>query len=149
MLKRLKNADRNVFEAWAKAAGVDESWVDHHLATQEWRQLTSLLEMTIKRASRAARTGEDVLKAWPKASAARRGRPPDWIADAMTAIAGGVYAEWTGEPALRSISRHEGNPQGKFHQFLKDVFDALGIPSSPDASNMRLQTELRAMKRRK
>lgn len=148
LAKRLKNAsDRKVFEAWAGAAGADELWVGHHLATQEWLQLKSLLEVTAARATRAAWTAEDVLKVW--ASAATKGRPPDLIADAMTAIAGGAYAEWTGEPALRSIGRGDGKPQGEFHQFLKDVFDALGIPSSPDASNMRLQTELREMKRRK
>ena len=146
LLKRLKNADKNVFEAWAWA---DEAGVDRHLATQQWLQLKSLLEESSARATRAALATEAVLKAWPKASAARRGRPPDLFADTMTEIARRVYVEWTGEPTPRSISRDEGKPVGEFHQFLKDVFDALGIPSSPDASNMSLQTELRAMKRRK
>lgn len=144
LLKRLKKADRNVFDAWVRA--VEET---SHLAspTEKWLALRLLLNETATRATRAAQIAESVAKACPDTKGAK-GRPEDVLATAITVKAADVYEEWTGKNAARSISRDDGSPGGEFHDFLTRVFDVLSISASPDYSNDRLQKELAKLRRR-
>ena len=135
LAKRL--ADGNVFEAWMDASD------DREAAKEEWLQLKSLLATAQERAISAARTAEEVLKAWSQAAKGRKGRPTDEVAETMTIITAVIYERWTGKLASRSISRDTGEVQGQFHAFLAEAFEALGIKSSPNASNARLQETLR------
>ena len=136
LAKRFKAADRNVFEAWVDASE------DREAAQDDWLQLKALLETAQERASSAARTAEAVLKAWMQVKG-RKGRPADEVGDTMTIIAAATYEKWTAKLASRSISRDTGEVQGQFHAFLAKTFKALGIASSPNASNARLQERLR------
>jgi len=79
-------------------------------------------------------------------SSEKRGRPLDQIADLITAVAATVYEVLTERSAVRSVDRDTGKPRGEFHHFLVAVFGVLGITASADASNMRMQTELRQMR---
>jgi hypothetical protein len=141
LLDRLKHADRNTFEAWARTSDLER-----HEATQEWLQLKSRLQTVAERAERAARAVELVTKFFQ--DGAKRGRRPDVMAEVVTVIAGNAYETLTGKSAQRSIDRDSGKPYGRFHDFLTQVFQALGIPSSPDSCNMRLQDELRHLRNR-
>jgi hypothetical protein len=143
LAKRLKNAHANVFQAWADASA-PASEIDRHQATQEWLQLWRLLEGAEERARWAVQAG------MPKASTSEsRGRPSDEVATAITISAADAYEELTGRVAVRSFDRDTDipQPQGRFHVFLTDIFAALGIDSSPDAANMRLQSELKSLQR--
>jgi hypothetical protein len=139
LLKRLKDADISVFLLWARAAAD----VDREEATQEWLQLKNLLEKTAERAKRAAVATETVLRYSPGRE--RRGRPPNEVALDTTIAAALAYEDLTGQRAERICDRVTGKPYGKFHEFLTEVFKALSIEASPDASNMRLQNELRRL----
>ena len=61
----------------------------------------------------------------------------------MTEEAAVLYTATTGKIAMRSVSRDTGPVEGAFHAFLTDIFDALGMRSSPYAANMRLQEKLK------
>jgi hypothetical protein len=133
LLKRLRNAPTNVFQAWADA--------DHN-ATKEWLSLKRLLENAAKRAKRAAETN------LPKAGGSgNRGRRPDHIAASVTVSAAVAFEELTGRDPMRNIDRDTSKPYGEFHEFLKVVFEALGINSSPDASNRQLQANIKNLGR--
>jgi hypothetical protein len=135
LARRLKDAHANVFQAWADAS-CPASEINRQKSTQEWLQLRRLLEDAEKRARRAAQTG------MPKSSTSEsRGRPSDEIANAITGAAATAFEELTKRVAVRSTDRDSGRPQGLFHNFLTDIFAALDIESSPDAANMRLQSE--------
>jgi hypothetical protein len=138
LLDRLKDADRNTFEAWA-----DTSDLERHEATQEWLQLERLLQNAAERAEQAARAAEIEFLS----DGAKRGRRRDVVADVVTVIAAKAYETLTGKYAQRSADRDSGKPYGSFHDFLTQVFQALGISSSPDACNMRLQDELRHLRK--
>jgi hypothetical protein len=144
LLKLIKGADRNTFEAWA-AVPYPEA-VAFEMATQEWLQLKTLLDITVQRASQSARRVENTLKsaARPKTG----GRPMDQLGDLVTIEAANIYERRTGKSAVRNIDRASGKPFGDFHKFLVRVFEVLEIKSSPDACNMRLQAELRGMKKK-
>ena len=148
LLRRLKQADRNVFDAWAGAAEEDANRV---VATskQKWLQLKAMLQETVIRATRASQIAEAVMKVCTEAKAkASRGRPEHQVAAATTLMAAHIYEEWTGKIAVRSISRDDGSPEGEFHNFLTEVFGILGITASPDYSNDRLQKELAKLRTR-
>ena len=84
------------------------------------------------------------MKAWSQAKGkGQKGRPADEIAETMTIITANVYEKYTGKLASRSISRDTGAVQGEFHAFLTGTFEALGMESSPNPSNARLQETLR------
>jgi hypothetical protein len=133
LLRRLRNAPTNVFQAWADA---DDNAVNPREATKEWLSLQRLLENAAKRAKRAAET--NLAKAGVSEN---RGRPPDHIAASVTLSAALAFEELTGRDPGRNIDRDTGKPYGEFHEFLEAVFEALGINSSPDASNMQLQAD--------
>jgi hypothetical protein len=148
LLKLLKRADRKTFEAWATATYPEE--IGFNTATQEWLQLKELLELTAEGATSSAGKLETIIR--KDRLAARKGgklgRPIDQIGDLVTIEAANIYEHRTGKPAVRSIDRGDHKPSGDFHSFLTRVFKVLKIKSSPDACNMRLQTELRGMKKK-
>jgi hypothetical protein len=133
LLKLLKKADRNTFEAWAFEQ------FDHAKAKQDWLQLKVLLEASVERAASAAKAVSAINKQGP--APGKKGRPPDRQADMVTLVAANVYERLTGKTASREIGRGERDhkPRGPFHDFLAQVFQALSIHSSPDAANKRLQ----------
>jgi hypothetical protein len=143
LLKRLKQADRNVFDSWAGAVQEDANATP----VEKWLQLKALLQETVTRATRSSQTAEAVVKVCLKAKASS-GRPEDLVAAATTLMAACIYEEWTGKIAVRSISRDDGSPGGEFHNFLTEVFRILGITASPDYSNDRLQKELAKLRNR-
>jgi hypothetical protein len=146
LLKLLKGADRNTFEAWA-AVPYPEA-VAFEMATGEWLQLKNLLDITVQRATRSARRVENTLKSAARPKRAKRGRPMDQLGDLVTIEAANIYERRTGKSAVRNIDRVSGKPFGDFHNFLVRVFEVLEIKSSPDARNMQLQAELRGMKKK-
>jgi hypothetical protein len=109
-------------------------------------QLKSLLETMNERATLAARTAEAVLKLWP--AKGKPGRPVDLVADIISIVAAEAYESRTGKLASRLINRDTGTPEGEFHDFLTEVFQALGITASSNASNARLQETLKAQTRK-
>jgi hypothetical protein len=141
LLRRLKDASKDVFQAWANAADVTD-YTDNHKVVYEWLQLRRLLEISAERAKRAGKTA--ILKADVPET---RGRPSDDVAAAIAAAAANAYQELTGRDAVRSIDRDTHKPCGEFHEFLTAVFKELGIGSSPDAANMQLQSELRHLRK--
>jgi hypothetical protein len=145
LLKLIKRADRNTFEAWA-AVPYPEA-VAFEMAKQEWLQLKNLLDITIQRATQSARRVENTLKSAPP-KRGKRGRPKDQLGDLVTMEAAKIYERRTGKSAVRNIDRGSRKPFGDFHNFLVKVFEVLEIKSSPDACNMRLQAELRGMKKK-
>jgi hypothetical protein len=136
---RLASADKNVFEALRNAAE------DREAAKKEWLELKRLLATMQDRAKRAACMAEVIVKALPQ-SKGKKGRPADLVADAVTIMAAKNYALRTGRRPIRSISRDTGAAEGEFHSFLSQLFQALGITASPNASNLRLQETLKAMR---
>jgi hypothetical protein len=136
---RLASADGNVFEALKDAAE------DREAAKQEWLELRQLLLNMQERAGRAVRAAEAVVKAFPQAKG-KKGRPVDPVAEAVSYAAAAAYVGRTGKRAVRSINRDTGEAEGKFHAFLTEVFHALGITASANASNLRLQETLKAMR---
>jgi hypothetical protein len=145
LLKLLKGADGNTFEAWA-AVPYPEA-VALETATQEWLQLKSLLDITVQRATQSARRVENTLKSAARPKSGKRGRPMDQLGDLVTIEAANIYKRRTGKHAVRNIDRDSGKPFGDFHNFLVRVFEVLEIKSSPDARNMQLQAELRGIKK--
>jgi hypothetical protein len=135
LLKRFRNAPENVFRAWADAANLAD-YASYYEVVYDWLQLKRLLENAAERARRAGKAGGRKAD-FPQ----DRGRPPDDIAAAITVVAANAYQELTGRDAVRRIDRDTGKPCGGFHEFLTAVFNGLGINSSPDAANMRLQSE--------
>ena len=125
--------------AWVDAEHAAAGYADRQEVMQEWLRLKRLLENAAKRANRAC--DEAAVLDTPE----KRGRPTDHIADLVTMGAANVYEELTERLAVRSIDR-EGKPCGEFHHFLVAVFGVLDIKTSPDSSNMRLQTELRQVR---
>jgi hypothetical protein len=146
LLKLIKGADRNTFEAWA-AVPYPEA-VTLEMATQEWLQLKNLLDITVQRATQSARRVENTLKSAARPKRDKRGRPMDHLGDLLTIEAANIYKRRTGKSVVRNIDRDSGRPFGDFHNFLVRVFEVLEIKSSPDACNMRLQAELRGMKKK-
>lgn len=141
LFKRLDSAPTNVFQAWADAVDVAET--DNQQVMYEWLQLKSLLEIAVERAKQARQA------VVPKVEVPEnRGRRADPIPASITLVAAKAYGELTGRIAGRSIDRESGVPCGAFHEFLTSVFKELSIVSSPDASNMQLQSELRDMRHR-
>ena len=146
LLKLLKGADRNTFEAWA-AVPYPEA-VTSEMATQEWLQLKNLLDITVHRATQSARRVKNALKPAARPKRGKRGRPMDQLGDLVTIEAANIYERRTGKSAVRNIDRVSGKPFGDFHNFLVRVFEVLEIKSSPDARNMQLQATLRGMKKK-
>lgn len=140
LAKRLKDAHPNVINAWVDAERAAGGFADRQEVLQEWLRLKRLLKNTAIRAKRAR--NEAVISD----SSEKRGRPLDQIADLITAVAATVYEVLTERSAVRSVDRDTGKPRGEFHHFLVAVFGVLGITASADASNMRMQTELRQMR---
>ena len=136
----MKLADRNVFEALSDAAE------DREIAKEEWLGMKSLLGTMQDRAKRAAHTAEAVLKIWRKPLKGKAGRPVDLVAETVTWVAAEVYQGRTAKIANRSIDRVSGAAQGEFHAFQTEVFQALGMTASPNASNARLQETLKRSK---
>jgi hypothetical protein len=136
LARRMKSADRNVYEALRDAAD------DREIAKEEWLRLKSLLEAMQDRAKQAAKTAEAVLKAL-RPTKGKVGRPVDQVADTVTIVAAEIYERRTGKPSTRSIDRISGAVQGEFHVFLTEVFKVLGMTASPNASNARLQEILK------
>jgi hypothetical protein len=116
------------------------------MATQEWLQLRNLLDITVQRATQSARRVETTLKSAARPKTGKRGRPRDQLGDLVTIEAANIYKRRTGKSAVRNT--YSGKPLGDFHNFLVRVFKVLEIKSSPDACNMRLQAELRGMKKK-
>jgi hypothetical protein len=137
--RRLTSADGNVFKALRDAAE------DREAAKEEWLLLRRLLVTVHERASRAARTAEVIVKAFSQAKR-KKGRPEDPVANTVSEVAAGLYKLRTGKMPGRSINRDTGKPEGEFHTFLTEVFQAIGITASPNASNLRLQETLKARK---
>jgi hypothetical protein len=137
--RRLASADKNVFEALRDASE------DKEVAKEEWLHLKQLLAIMQERAKRAARTAEVVVKACSQPKG-KKGRPVDLVADVITVVAAEIYDLRTGKRASRSINRDTGKAEGEFHIFLTEVFQALGVTASPNASNLRLQETLKAMR---
>jgi len=136
-------ADKNVFEALRRAAEDREVAGAFDCLPREWLQLRRLLLTMQERAKRAARAAEVIVKAFPQAKG-KSGRPEDPVAGSITEVAGDAYESLTGKRANRSINRDTGEPEGEFHTFLTNIFQALGITASPNASSLRLQEKLKA-----
>ena len=136
---RLASADGNVFEALRDAAE------DREAAKEEWLELRRLLMNMQDRAGPAVRAAEAVVKAFPQAKG-KKGRPVDPVAEAVSCAAAAAYVSRTGKRANRSVNRDTGEAEGKFHTFLTEVFQILGITASANASHLRLQETLKAMR---
>ena len=65
LARRLKAADKNVFDAWASGASEDADFMSREVVTKEWLHLKTLLDETERRATRAAKTAERVSEALP------------------------------------------------------------------------------------
>jgi hypothetical protein len=137
LLKKLKGADRAAFDAWTAVAHFNDG-LDREAAKQEWLQLKQLLEFSAERAKKAAEAAQVVIKHRPEAGS-KGGRPRDRLGDSVALMAALVYQELTGAPASRVIDGITGKPRGGFFEFLGRVFETLGIGSSPNAANARLQ----------
>ncbi len=72
-----------------------------------------------------------------------RGRQVSKRADYVTTIAAHIYQELTDAPATRKIDWDSLKPYGELHDFLMRVFHILGIKSSSDTANRRLQEILK------
>ena len=72
----------------------------------------------------------------------KRGRQPERRADYITTVAATFYQDFNWTNPFRNIDRDTGKPYGGFHNFLTEVFPILGIETSADAANMRLQASL-------
>jgi hypothetical protein len=108
-----------------------DSWLLALVAVRKEKRFKHRLRTAGKRAKRAAQI--------------KPGRPRVLVGDLVAVIAGNVYETLTGKLARRSIcsdTDNAGKPYGPFHDFLTQVFQVLGIDSSPDARNMDLQKKL-------
>jgi hypothetical protein len=142
LLKRMKKADRNVFDAWADAGNAAND-IPYHGSIRRWLDLRWLLEDAHERAVEAAQSVEAAMKQFSRASRPEnRGRPAEIAASAVATEAAGVYKKLTGRQAVRSVNRDTRVPEGFFHDFLKRVFKIFDIRSSPDYANAKLQADL-------
>jgi hypothetical protein len=69
----------------------------------------------------------------------KRGRPDGFLADVIANTAKQVFETTTERKAVRSVSRDDGQPQGEFNNFLRDIFEILGVEASADAANRKMQ----------
>jgi hypothetical protein len=146
LLKRMKKADRNVFDAWADAGNAAND-IPYHGSIRRWLDLRSLLEDARERAVQAAQSVEAAMKQFSRASRPEnRGRPPEIAASAVATEAAVVYEKLTGRQAVRSVNRNTRDPEGFFHDFLESVFKIFYIDSSPDYANAKLQADLRFLR---
>ena len=146
LFKRMKKADRNVFDAWANA-GIAANDIPYHESIRRWLSLRWLLEEARERAVQAAQSVQAAMKQSSRASMPEtRGRPAEIVASAVAAEAAVVYERLTGRQAVRSVNRDTGGPEGFFHDFLESVFKIFGIDSSPDYANAKLQADLRFLR---
>jgi hypothetical protein len=144
LLKRMKKADRNVFDAWADAGNAAND-IPYHGSIRKWLDLRRLLEDARERAVQAAQSVEAAIKL--RASMPEnRGRPAEIAASAVATEAAVVYEKLTGRQAVRSVNRDTGDPEGFFHDFLESVFKIFDIDSSPDYANAKLQADLRFLR---
>jgi hypothetical protein len=141
LLKRMKKADRNVFDAWADAGNAAND-IPYHGAIRKWLDLRGLLEDARERAVQAAQSVEAAMKHEPE----NRGRLAAIAASAVAEEAAVVYERLTGRQAVRSVNRDTGDPEGFFHDFLESVFKIFDIDSSPDYANAKLQADLRFLR---
>jgi hypothetical protein len=145
LLKRMKKADRNVFDAWADAGIAAD--IPYHGSIRRWLDLRGLLEDARERAVQAAQSVEAAMKQSSRASMPEnRGRPAEIAASAVAAEAADVYEKLTGRQAVRSVNRDTGDPEGFFHDFLESVFKIFDIDSSPDYANAKLQADSRFLR---
>jgi hypothetical protein len=145
LLKRMKKADRKVFDAWADAGNAAND-IPYHESIRKWLDLRGLLEDARERAVQAAQSVEAAMKQFSRASMPEpenRGRLAEIAASAVATEAAVVYEKLTGRQAVRSINRDTGDPEGFFHDFLESVFKIFDIDSSPDYANAKLQADLR------
>jgi hypothetical protein len=145
LLKRMKKADRNVFDAWADAGNAAND-IPYHESIRRWLDLRRLLEDARERAGQAAQSVEATMKQFSRASMPenrRHRRPPEIVASAVAAEAAVVYQKLTGHRAVRRVSRDTGDPEGFFHDFLATLFKIFNIDSSPDYANAKLQADSR------
>jgi uncharacterized protein YicC (UPF0701 family) len=141
LARRLREADKNVFDAWATASDDDSTGNPYEAAKQDWLQLKVLLQDTHKRAGVAAQTAEKVLKLWRQVG--KKGRPKDRIADFMSVVVADTDEALSGKTAARSVDRVTGTPDGEVHDFLGEAFKVLGVKASADEANRRLQAHLK------
>ena len=146
LLKRMKKADRNVFDAWADAGNAAND-IPYPESIRKWLDLRRLLEDARERAVQAAQSVEAAMKQFSRASMPEnRGRPAEIAASAVAAEAADVYEKLTGRQAIRGVNRDTGDPEGFFHDFLESVFKIFDIGSSPDYANAKLQADLRFLR---
>jgi hypothetical protein len=146
LLKRMKKADRNVFDAWADAGNAAND-IPYHGSIRKWLDLRWLLEDARERAVQAAQSVEAAMKQFSRASRPEnRGRPAEIAASAVATEAAVVYEKLTGRQAVRSVNRDTRDPEGFFHDFLESVFKIFDIDSSPDYANAKLQADLRFLR---
>jgi hypothetical protein len=102
---------------------------------------TVLLDKELKGAGRSVRQAMETLCALANASAAtyadipqqphppaRKGRPAKTAGEAIARDAGRYFEALTGKPPGRSVK--DDRPCGRFHLFVKEIFDVLGIDAS-------------------
>jgi hypothetical protein len=143
LLKRMKKADRNVFDAWADAGNAAND-IPYHGSIRNWLDLRWLLEDARERAVQAAQSVEAAMKQLSRADMPEnRGRPAEIAASAVAAKAAVVYERLTSRQAVRSVNRDTSEPEGFFHDFLESVFKIFDIDSSPDYANAKRQADLR------
>jgi hypothetical protein len=143
LLKRMKKADRKVFDAWADA-GKAANDIPYHGSIRKWLDLRGLLEDARETAVQAAQSVAAAMKQFSRASMPenrRHRRPAEIVAPAVAAEAAVVYQKLTGRQAVRSVNRDTGDPEGFFHDFLESVFKIFDIDSSPDYANAKLQVD--------
>jgi hypothetical protein len=148
LLKRMKKADRKVFDAWADA-GKAANDIPYHGSIRKWLDLLGLLEDACETAVQAAQSVEAAIKRFSRASMPenrRHRRPAEIVASAVAAEAAVVYQKLTGRQAVRSVNRDTGDPEGFFHDFLESVFKIFDIDSSPDYANAKLQADSRFLR---
>jgi hypothetical protein len=122
LLKRMKKADRNVFNAWADAGNAAHD-IPYHGSIRKWLDLRGLLEDARERAVQAAQSVEAAMKHSSRASMPEpenRGRPPAITASAVAEEAVVVYERLTGRQAVRSVNRDTGEPR-IFKERFQDV----------------------------
>jgi hypothetical protein len=143
LLKRMKKADRNVFDAWADAGNAAND-IPYHECIRKWLDLRGLLGDARERAVQAAQSADAAMKQFSRASMPEpenRGRPAEIAASAAATEAAVVYERLTGRQAVRKVNRDTGDPEGFFHDFLESVFKMFDIDSSPDYANAKLQAD--------
>jgi hypothetical protein len=125
LFKRMKKADRNVFDAWADA-GIAANDIPYHESIRRWLNLWWLLEEARERAVQAAQSVEAAMKQSSRASMPEnRGRPAEIAASAVAAEAAVVYEKLTGRQAVRSVNRDTGEAGGLFPRFFRERFQEI------------------------